>query len=259
MTAFGVAGVPIVSPGDDLSALILKAIRESDRPLRDHDIVVVTSKVVSRSEGRFVDLADVVPSERAIQVACEAGGDARFVELVLRESVEISRIAQGAIIARHRCGFVVANAGIDRSNVGRSTEVSATSELVLLLPEDSDASARAIRAGLMAGTGRNIAVVISDSFGRPFRMGTVGVAIGVAGLPPLWDRRGDVDLFGRSLQHTVTALADQVAATADLLAGQADEARPVIVVRGIQFRAGESGGARDLVRPASQDLYARAT
>jgi coenzyme F420-0:L-glutamate ligase/coenzyme F420-1:gamma-L-glutamate ligase len=244
-------GVPIVQPGDDLAAFVREALARAAIALRDGDVVVVASKVVSRAEGRFVDLASVAPSAKAIEVAREIDGDARVVELVLRESTQISRKARGALIVRHRLGFVTANAGLDLSNAAPPASMGGTGPWAILLPESPDASAVRLRASL----GGAIGVVISDSHGRPFRVGTVGAAIGVAGLPATWDQRGDVDLFGRVLEHTSTALADQVAAAADLVAGQAAERRGVVHVRGLSFSPTESS-ARHLVRPPEGDLYA---
>jgi coenzyme F420-0:L-glutamate ligase/coenzyme F420-1:gamma-L-glutamate ligase len=201
--------------------------------LAEGDVLVVTSKLLSRAEGRFVDLSRVEPSPRAARVARTVGKDPRLVELVLRESIAISRQAPGVLIVRHRLGFVVANAGIDASNAVPPDAPAGTGPWALLLPEAPDASAAAIRARAetAAPAGTRVGVVVTDSFGRPFRMGTVGVAIGVSGLPPLWDRRGESDLFGRKLEQTITALADQVAAVGDLVAGQAAEGRPLVLVR----------------------------
>jgi coenzyme F420-0:L-glutamate ligase/coenzyme F420-1:gamma-L-glutamate ligase len=235
-------GLPVVEPGDDLATLIGAALARAELTLRDGDVLVVASKLVSRAEDRFVDLATVDPSPRARALAETTGKDPRLVEVVLRESTAVSRAAKHVLIVRHRRGFVVANAGVDASNVrGHGT-------WVLLLPEDPDASAARLAAALGA------AVVISDSFGRPFRLGTVGVAIGAAGLPALFDQRGKRDLFGRALEHTETALADQIAAAADLVAGQAAEGRGAVLVRGLHFPS-SSGGAKALCRAPEEDLY----
>lgn len=235
-------GLPVIEPGDDLAALILAALHRVDLALRDGDVIVVASKLVSRAEDRFVDLTTVDPSPRARELATQTGKDPRHVEVVLRESAAVSRAAPGVLIVRHRLGFVVANAGIDASNARGS------GSWVLLLPEDPDASAARLSERLGA------AVVISDSFGRPFRLGTVGVAVGAAGLPPLFDQRGRRDLFGRALEHTETALADQIAAAADLVAGQAAEGRGAVLVRGLGFPS-SSGGAAALCRAPEEDLY----
>jgi coenzyme F420-0:L-glutamate ligase/coenzyme F420-1:gamma-L-glutamate ligase len=263
------AGVPIVQPGDDLPALVCDALERNGVRLQSgRDALVVTSKVVSRAENRFVHLGAVSASPRAHEVSAQVQKDPRLVQLILDEAAAISRTAPGVIIVRHRLGFVSANAGIDESNVrgpylAPGAEQPAAEQSppeagpwVLLLPRDPDASARAIRGAIRARFDSDVGVVISDSLGRPFRLGTVGAAIGVAGLPPLWDQRGGIDLHGRTLQHTVTALADQVAAAADLLAGQANEGRPFVVVRGLHYAPQDDAGAGALVRAPDQDLYA---
>jgi coenzyme F420-0:L-glutamate ligase/coenzyme F420-1:gamma-L-glutamate ligase len=237
--------------------LVTRAIRDAGLLLTDGDVLVVTSKLLSRAEGRFVDLSRVEPSTRALEVAVTVGKDPRLVELVLRESTEISRQAPGVLIVRHRLGFVVANAGIDASNAVPPDAPAGSGPWALLLPDAPDRSAAAIRARVEseAPAGMHVGVVITDSFGRPFRMGTVGVAIGVSGLPPLWDRRGEPDLFGRMLEQTITALADQVAAAADLVAGQAAEGRPLVLVRGLRFDP-VTQPASTLLRKPEEDLYA---
>ena len=222
--------------------------------LFDGDVVVVASKAVSRAEGRFVDLREVEISPAAAATAQEIGKDPRMVELILRESQRVSRKAPGVLVVQHRLGFVTANAGIDCSNAVPAGAAAGSGPWALLLPLAPDASAERVRAALHGASGARVAVVISDSFGRPFRVGTVGAAIGVAGLPPLWDRRGEADLFGRVLEQTVTALADQVAAAADLVAGQAAERRAAVVVRGLSF-APSDRPSTDLLRPPGQDLY----
>jgi coenzyme F420-0:L-glutamate ligase/coenzyme F420-1:gamma-L-glutamate ligase len=261
-------GLPLVGAGDDLAAILAEGLRRAGVELRDGDVLVVVSKVVSRAEGRFVDLATVEPSDRARAVALETGKDVRLCELILRESQQVSRAGPGALVVRHRLGFVCGDAGIDASNASpvtmggdppyppaRPASPLSTGPWALLLPADPDGSAERIRRALHERSGAAIGVVISDSFGRPFRLGTVGAAIGVAGLPPLWDRRGEPDLFGRVLQHTVTALADQIAAAADLVAGQAAEGRAAVHVRGVSFPSGEHSAA-ELYRPPEGDLYA---
>jgi coenzyme F420-0:L-glutamate ligase/coenzyme F420-1:gamma-L-glutamate ligase len=194
-------------------------------------------------------LADVEPGEVARQLAERLGKDARLIELILRESEEISRLGHGVIITRHRLGFTSANAGIDRSNVGPGDE-----ERVLLLPLDPDASAARIRETIRAERGVAVGVVITDSHGRPFRLGTVGVAIGVAGLPALWDRRGEADRYGYRLQHTEVGVADEIAAAAGLLMGQAAEGLPAVLLRGLRLPPSD-GRAVELIRPKDEDLY----
>jgi coenzyme F420-0:L-glutamate ligase/coenzyme F420-1:gamma-L-glutamate ligase len=247
-----VGHVPLLGPGDDLARAVLDGLAGDGLTLRDGDVIVVASKAVSRAEGRFVNLATVEVSPRAREVARETGKDERVVELVLRESAAISRQGSDALVVRHRLGFVSADAGIDISNARPS---GAEGEWVLLLPEAPDRSAEALRSAVTTATGAQVGVVVSDSFGRPFRLGTVGAAIGVAGLPPLWDKRGEPDLFDRRLEHTLTALADQIAAAADLVAGQGAEGRAVVLVRGLSFDVGDHG-AHELLRPPDKDLYA---
>src|SRR5262245_59907096 len=242
-------GIPLVKPGDDLARLILDSLRGNDLTLQDGDVLVVTSKIVSKAEGRLLDLRTLTPSARAQDIAAQTGKDPRLVEAVLAESSDISRMRMGVLVVRHRLGFTSANAGIDHSNVGPNGE-----EWVLLLPVDPDASARRLRDALHAETGVRIGVVISDTHGRPFRLGNTGVAVGVAGIPALLDLRGRADLFGRVLQATDIALADEIAAAADLLSGQAAEGLPVTLVRGLRLPPVE-GKATDLVRPPEMDLY----
>jgi coenzyme F420-0:L-glutamate ligase/coenzyme F420-1:gamma-L-glutamate ligase len=253
-----VPGIPIVQPGDDVGALVCNALAQNGVELRgdseQRDVLVVTSKLFSRAEDRFVDLATIADfSDAALELARKVQKDPRVCELILRESSEVSRAAPNVLIVRHKLGFVSANAGVDESN-GRS-EADGRGPWVLLLPRDPDASARAVRAAVRARFGVDVGVVISDSHGRPFRLGSVGVAIGVAGVPALWDHRGRSDLHGRPLEITITALADQIAAAADLVAGQADEGRPLVLVRGLRFAADEDASTSQLLRPIAQDLY----
>jgi coenzyme F420-0:L-glutamate ligase/coenzyme F420-1:gamma-L-glutamate ligase len=255
LEALALPGLPLVATGDDVPALVVRAVADAGVTLVDGDVLVVTSKLLSRAEGRFVELPRVEPSARAIELARQVNKDPRAVELILRESVATSRQAPGVLVVRHRLGFVVANAGIDLSNAVPSDAAPGSGPWALLLPENPDASAAAIRARAEATSGAKVGVVITDSFGRPFRLGTVGVAIGASGLPPVWDRRGEPDLFGRPLETTITALADQVAAVADLVAGQAAERRPLVLVRGLGFPPSDEG-AGALVRRAEEDLYA---
>lgn len=242
-------GLPHVQPGDDLARLIVARLDAADVILQPQDVLVITSKLVSKSEGRFVDLNTVTPSERAEKVGALTHKDPRLVELILHESQGVSRMRRDVLIVRHRLGFTLANAGIDHSNVGREGE-----DWVLLLPEDPDQSARQIRDAIAQQTGVALGVVISDSHGRPFRMGTVGAAIGLAGFAAVWDRRGERDLYGRELEVTVTGLGDEIAAAAGLLSGQAAEGLPVVLVRGLSLPDGE-GQAFDLVRAPEFDLY----
>lgn len=250
LTLIPIAHVPHIQAGDDLAGLLLTAVAQNGLVLQEGDVLALAQKIVSKAEGRRVNLATVVPSERAQEVAAQTAKDPRVVELILRESDEISRLRPGVLIVRHRLGFTSANAGIDRSNVAQEVE----GEWVLLLPEDPDASAARLRQAILERTGQNVGVVITDSHGRPFRMGTVGVAIGVAGVPALWNRRGESDLYGYQLQHTDVGVADEIAAAAGLLMGQAAEGLPAVLLRGLRF-ASPVGQATDLVRPKTMDLY----
>ncbi len=250
LTLTAVPHIPHVQPGDNLAELILEALAKAKIELADGDVLAVAQKIVSKAEGRLVRLANVQPGERALEVAAQTDKDPRVVELILQESEEVSRMRQGVLIVRHRLGFTSANAGIDRSNVAQSGD----DETVLLLPRDPDASAVQLRQAIQDELGVQVGVVITDSHGRPFRMGTVGVAIGVAGIPALWDRRGEPDLYGYQLQHTDIGVADEIAAAAGLLMGQAAEGMPVVLVRGLHLPTAE-GKATDLVRPKEMDLY----
>ncbi len=240
-------GIPEIGPGDDLAARIAEAAAASAIELADADVLVVTQKVVSKAEGRLVELASVKPSDFAIGWADHWGRDARQVELVLRESASIVRMGPGGlIISRTRHGLVCANAGVDVSNVGGGGVAS-------LLPEDPDASARGIRDGIRSRTGAAPAVVISDSFGRPWRNGIVNVAIGAAGIEAVLDLRGEPDAAGREMQATVIAVADELASAADLVGGKVTQ-RPVVVVRGYAWRPSEAG-ASALVMEPERDLF----
>jgi coenzyme F420-0:L-glutamate ligase/coenzyme F420-1:gamma-L-glutamate ligase len=245
-----VPGLPMVKAGDDLAGLIAEGFARGGIQPRDGDVLALAQKVVSKAEGRSVDLATVKPSTRAVALAAEIQKDPRLVELILSESVRVVRSRPNVLIVEHRLGFVMANAGIDQSNVAPSDGV----ERALLLPVDPDGSAEALRLGLAALFGVPPAVIITDSFGRPFRRGTAGVAIGAAGLPALLDLRGNPDLFGRILQVSISGFADEIAAAASLVMGQGDEAQPVVLVRGLSWQA-PANPASNLVRPASEDMF----
>lgn len=240
-------GIGEIHPGDDLPAIIAGAAAATGVALADDDVVVVTQKIVSKAEGRLVDLATVEPSQLARDWAERWDRDARQVEVVLRESASIIRMGPGGlIISRTRHGLVCANAGVDVSNVGAG-------EVAALLPEDPDASARGIRQGLTARTGASPAVIVSDSFGRPWRNGIVNVAIGSAGIESLLDLRGEPDVAGRPMRATIIAVADQLASAADLAGGKVDQ-RPVVVVRGYDWRPSDEG-ASVLVMGPDRDLF----
>jgi coenzyme F420-0:L-glutamate ligase / coenzyme F420-1:gamma-L-glutamate ligase len=239
-------GLPIVQPGDDLAALL----GESLRPIKPGagDVLVVTSKIVSKAEGRFARLSDYTPGTEAARIGELTGHDIRLVEAILSESVGVSRMTRNVLITRHRLGFVSANAGIDHSNTATDPES------ILLLPVDPDRSAAELRAKLREYTRVDLPIVIADSHGRPHRLGTVGVAVGAAGLPGVEDWRGRPDLFGYALQHTEIGLADMIASAATLAMGQAAEGIPAVLVRGVVFSA-RDGSAAEIYRPANYDLY----
>ncbi|HTZ71038.1 MAG TPA: coenzyme F420-0:L-glutamate ligase [Acetobacteraceae bacterium] len=238
-----------IQPGDDLAELLVAALAGAGVTPTRYDVLVVTQKIVSKSENRFVDLGVVTPGAVAEELARVTGKDSRFVELVLRESTDVVRAVANVLITRHRSGHVMANAGIDRSNIGPGGE-----DRVLLLPQDSDASAQFLRAALGTRWPEPPAVVISDSFGRPWRQGVSTVAIGASGLPSLVDRRGDIDRDGRALQVTQIALADMIAAAAGLAMGEGAESIPAVLVRGLTWQAAERPAA-SLVRPPEEDLF----
>jgi coenzyme F420-0:L-glutamate ligase / coenzyme F420-1:gamma-L-glutamate ligase len=240
-------GIPLIAAGDDLAAIIVAALRDAGFALAPGDVLVLAQKIVSKAEGRSVDLATVTPSAGAVALAKETGKDARLVELILAESTEVLRHRPGVLIVVHKLGLVLANAGIDRSNVdGR--------EHVLLLPRDPDRSCAELRRDVAAATGVEVGVMIIDSIGRAWRNGTIGTAIGVAGLPGLLDLRGTPDLYGRPLETTEVGLADELAAAASLVMGQAGEGRPVVLARGLGYGR-RDGTARELVRPREKDLF----
>ncbi|RPI95092.1 MAG: coenzyme F420-0:L-glutamate ligase [Chloroflexi bacterium] len=246
------SGIPLIRHGDNLADVIVQALQTNKLALEENDILVFAQKIVSKAEGRVVNLATVTPSQRAVELARETEKDARIVELVLRESSEILRTRPGTIIVEHRLGFVCANAGIDHSNV--SGEGNNAEEWVLLLPKEPDRSAEMIRQEIEAKTGKQVGILIIDSHGRAWRNGTVGVAIGIAGLPGLQDLRGKPDLFGFTLRITQVGVADELAAAASLVMGQAAEGTPVVHVRGFPYPLRE-GSLKELLRPKDQDLF----
>ncbi len=248
---FAVPGLPEVHPGDDIAALIASTCRTAGIRLCDGDVVAVTQKIVSKAEGRIRALEDVTPSPEAALLAGATEKDPRLVELMLQESNRALRWRIGTIVLEHRLGFVCANAGIDRSNVAQDRSGVT---LVSLLPEDPDGSARLIREGLREELHITAAVLILDSQGRAFRNGATGVAIGVAGMQALTAMAGWNDRYGYALQSTVMATADEIAAAASLLMGQADESRPVVIVRGATYQPGE-GAVQDLLRTPETDLF----
>jgi coenzyme F420-0:L-glutamate ligase / coenzyme F420-1:gamma-L-glutamate ligase len=251
VTLTALDGIPLVREGDNLAALIAKALDDAAIVPQSDDILVIAQKIVSKAEGRQVRLDSVNPSQAATDLAPRAGKDPRHVEMILRESEEVLRVTNGAIIAAHKLGFVMANAGVDQSNVEHSP---GSCDHVLLLPSDPDQSATDLKTALDAKYGVNIGVVINDSVGRAWRRGVVGLAIGVAGMPSLRSLAGAPDLFGRPLRITEHAAADEVASAASLLMGQAGEGLPVVHVRGLRYDEAEAP-ARALIRPKDQDLF----
>jgi coenzyme F420-0:L-glutamate ligase/coenzyme F420-1:gamma-L-glutamate ligase len=244
--------IPFIRRDDNLADIIVRSLRDSNIMLQDNDILVIAQKIVSKAEGRAVNLTTVTPSQRAIELARHIDKDPRIMELILRESNEVMRTRVGTIIVEHRLGFVCANAGIDHSNV--AGEGDSVEEWVLLLPAEPDRSAEKIRNGIQSKTGKRIGILIIDSHGRAWRNGTVGVAIGVAGLPALQDLRGKPDLFGFTLRITQVGVADELAAAASLVMGQAAEGTPVVHVRGFPYPLREAS-LKELLRPKEQDLF----
>lgn len=249
ITIHPLTGIGEVASGTDLAALLAEAILRSDLQLHASDILVVTQKIISKAENRFVDLKTVTPGDEAHRLAAITGKNPRLVELVLAESVAVLRAVPNVLITRHRSGHVMANAGIDRSNTGQTD-----GETVLLLPQDSDASAAKLALALQQCGIPISAIVISDSFGRPWRYGVVNVAIGASGFPALLDRRGEPDRNGRPLEVTQIALADMVASAAGLAMGEGAEGVPAVLVRGFQPPPGAVPAA-GLVRALDEDLF----
>ena len=245
-----IPGIPLVRPRDDLAELLILACERQAISPKEGDVLVLAQKVVSKAEARYIDLATVVPSARAQSLAAEVEKDPRLVEVILGESHRVVRRRPGILIVEHRLGFVMANAGVDRSNV----DPEAGAEPVLLLPRDPDGSAATLLARLSAHFGKPLAVIISDSWGRAWRRGTVGVALGAAGLPTVMDLRGRPDLFGHELRVTETGFADEIASAASLLMGQAAEATPAVLVSGLSWSAA-SMPANALIRPPEEDLF----
>ncbi|GAB4499136.1 MAG: coenzyme F420-0:L-glutamate ligase [Anaerolineales bacterium] len=280
LTITPLPNIPLIQPGDDLAEVILQGCRDAEMLLENGDVFVLAQKIVSKAEGRLVNLAQVQVSQAALELARTADKDPRLCQLILNESREILRTRPGTIIVEHKLGFVCANAGIDHSNVSlipprpvgapfggdkgqgmRATprpvewgEAGEGNEWYLLLPENPDASADAIRTTLQAATGKQIGVLIIDSHGRAWRIGTVGVAIGVSGLPAVVDQRGWQDLFGYTLKVTLVAAADELAAAASLVMGQAAEGTPIVHVRGFPYPLRESA-LPELIRPKAQDMF----
>ncbi len=250
LTLTAIPDLPLVEPGDDLAAILIDGLARAGIAPAARDVLVVAQKVVSKAENRYRDLGAVTPSDRARDLARAVDKDPRLVEVILSESEAVVAHKPGVLVVAHRLGLVLANAGIDRSNVG--SEPGA--ERVLLLPEDSDASAAALKARLDAHFQTELAVIVADSLGRAWRNGVTGIALGAAGLPALRDMIGRKDLFGRTLDVTQTGFADEIAAAASLVMGQADEGLPAVLLRGVGW-CEPASDARALLRPKDEDLF----
>lgn len=248
LSVTALAGVPEIQPGDDLTAILFDTFDASSEKPTAGDVVVVAQKIVSKAENRYRSLDDVTPSARAVELAQAVNKDPRLVELILSESSEVVRYRTDVLVVAHRLGYVLANAGIDSSNLDRGEDT------VLLLPEDPDRWCREFRAAVRARFGVDVGVMVNDSLGRAWRNGTVGTALGAAGIPTLLDLKGEKDLFGRAMRVTEVGIADEIAAAASLMMGQAGEGRPVCLVRGLPY-ARTDGAGRDLIRPKEADLF----
>lgn len=250
VTYTAVPGIPLIEPGDDLAAILIEHVGRSGIIPRDRDVFIVAQKIVSKAEGRYVNLRDVVPSARATELAAMVRKDPRLIEVILSEAQEVLRHAEGVLITVHRLGVVMANAGVDQSNIEHSEE----DERALLLPEDPDASCARLKARMDESFGVEVGVVINDSFGRPWRNGVTGTALGAAGLPSLVSLIGAPDLFGRAMRVTEVAVADELAAAASLLMGQTDDGLPLVHARGLAWDA-PARSAAALLRRKEHDLF----
>jgi coenzyme F420-0:L-glutamate ligase/coenzyme F420-1:gamma-L-glutamate ligase len=248
---FSVPGLPMIRPGDDLASLIVAGLAAAGEELCEGDVVVVAQKVVSKAEGRLICLADITPHAQALALAASVGKDPRTIQVILDDSNAVLRVRRGLLVVEQRSGWVCANAGVDRSNV----QPEGDAEFLSLLPWDADASAAALQQRLADLTGVSPAVIVSDSHGRAWRIGTTGVAIGCAGLPPIWNQRGLQDLFGYELISSEECIADELAGAASLLMGQSDEGRPVVVIRGYRLPPAPPAPAQSIQRPAETDAF----
>ncbi len=243
-----VENLPLITKGDNIAGFICDAAKKQNTPIQEKDVIVITHVVVSKAEGNVVNLDEVSPSERAREIAQQTDKEPEFVEVILRETKEIVRMRPLSIITETKNGIVCANAGVDRSNVEGERNV-------VLLPKNPDASAQKVRQEIKRQTGCDVAVIVSDTHGRPLRMGEINVAIGIAGIKPIRDRRGEKDLFGYVLRIKQTAVADELASAAELVIGQANEGIPVAIIRGYNYRTAEKASAKDLTRPKEVDLF----
>jgi coenzyme F420-0:L-glutamate ligase/coenzyme F420-1:gamma-L-glutamate ligase len=243
-----VENLPLIQPGDSLAELISNAAKKQGTPFQENDVIVVTHVVVSKAEGNIINLDEVTPSEKAKEIAQQTNKDPALVEVILRETKELVRIGQNSIITETNSGIVCANAGIDRSNVLGDRNV-------VPLPKNPNASAQNIRQGIKQLTGVNVAVIVSDTHGRPLRLGEINVAVGVAGIKPIRDRRGEKDLFGYVLRIKQTAIADELASAAELVIGQANEGIPAAIIRGYSYQTIEGASTTELIRAKEKDLF----
>lgn len=250
LTLFALKGFPLIEPGDDLASLIFDAMASNGQEFQSGDVLVVAQKIVSKAENRYAYLNQVEPSAKAIELAERAKKDSREVELILRESSQVVRVRPGVLIVKHRLGYVHANAGIDKSNISSD----GGNPRVLLLPENPDKSARLLKEKIKERAGVEVAVIINDSAGRAWRMGTTGIALGTAGFEPVEDQVGDPDLFNRPLQVTQVCVADELGSAASFLMGQGAQALPVVVVRGAQLKPSNMG-SESLIRPEQEDMF----
>lgn len=242
-----VGGIPLVKTGDDIAQIILDSI--SDLPVEEGDVFVIASTIVSKSEGQLHDLRSMAPSDEAMLLSERTGKDPRLCELIIKSSRRILRVGEGPIISETLHGFICASSGIDTSNIAGDAQIVAT------LPVDPDASARRIRESLQSSLDRRIAVIISDTHGRPFRSGAIGVCVGLSGIEPLYCYKGEKDLYGYELKASVIARADEIASAADLAMGQSNEGYPVIIVRGSRYIRSEQARATDYIREEGKDLF----
>ncbi|MBU7025191.1 MAG: coenzyme F420-0:L-glutamate ligase [Theionarchaea archaeon] len=243
-----VPGVPLIKEGDDIPGILLDCLKKSGITLEDSDVIVVAQTIISKAEGNIIDLREVTPSEKAQELSEYTGKDPRLCEVILRETVEIIRVGKGPVIAETKHGLICASCGIDHSNVAGDLDH------VITLPEDSDASAQEIRERIGKETGKEVAVIVNDTQGRPLRAGAVGTAIGLAGLLPIWVRAGETDLYGYVLEASPIAIADELASAASILQGQSNEGVPIVIIRGATYVKGE-GSARGLQRDREKDLF----
>jgi coenzyme F420-0:L-glutamate ligase / coenzyme F420-1:gamma-L-glutamate ligase len=243
-----VENLPLFEKGDNLGKLISEAAKKQNTPIQEGDVVVVTHVAVSKAEGRVANLDEVTPSARALEIAKKVDKDPAMVEVILRETKEVVRMGNNSLIVETQSGIVSANAGVDRSNVRGERNVA-------LLPANPDGSAQSIRREIKKATGHNVAVIVSDTHGRPLRMGEINIAIGIAGFKPIRDRRGEKDLFGYVLHVKQTNIADELASAAELVIGQASEGIPSAIIRGYKFKVAEDASGKDLTRPKEKDMF----